>query len=70
MNLKLVLMELGDRLVTDHSYAPGFATRDYRHRPLQTTNPIIEFTEFLNNCPEAQQILAELGIEWPVVKPR
>jgi hypothetical protein len=56
INLKLVLMTLGNRLVTERRFA--------------STQPIIDFTNFLNQCPDAREILAEMGLEWPVVEGR
>ena len=62
MNLKRVLMELGNRLVTDHRYNPGFLPEP------PSTAPIVDFTNWLNQDPKARAILAELGVEWPAVE--
>jgi hypothetical protein len=64
MNLKKVLMELGNQLVQDHQFTPANIVWDETGEP--TTTPIQKFTDFLNNCPEAQAILKEMDIEWPV----
>jgi len=61
-NLKEVFMILGNKLVTEQGYEPGYSTNP------RSTKPIVDFTNFLNNSAEAREILAELGFEWPVVK--
>lgn len=59
MNLKLVLMQLGNRLVSEHGYGPAWS------RELPNTGMISQFTKWLNGTPVAQEILAEMGVEWP-----
>jgi hypothetical protein len=61
IDLKRVLMELGNRLVTEYGYNPvdGFIYEN-------TTLPIKDFTEFLNAHAAARQILAEMGYSWRV----
>lgn len=61
-NLKEALMILGNRLVTERGYNPGWAKEE------PSTKPIVDFTNFLNEDEDAREILAELGFEWPVVK--
>lgn len=66
--LKLVLMNLGNTLVTEHGFDPA-NTRPIELLPIQrTTTLVAAFTEFVNNHPEAQQVLKEMGIAWPVVE--
>lgn len=76
MNLKQILMLLGNKLV-ERGFDPAYADFNNVHdaetvvcesngRP--TTEPIKFFTVWLNECPDAQEILAEMGVEWPVVK--
>lgn len=62
MNLKMILMVLGDKLVKEHDFTPSgcFAEDE------PTTQPITDFVEWLNNTPEAQQLLCDWGIEWPI----
>lgn len=60
MNLKQILMELGNRLVTERGFAPG--------ADISGTRPIVEFTEWLNRTPDAVEVLDQMGIEWPVVQ--
>ena len=70
MNLKKVMMELGNKLVLDYKYNPSIpkwqmivdAEED------RSTLPIVIFTEWLNRNKDAQRILEEMGVEWPVVK--
>lgn len=63
MNLKKLLMDLGNALVTHYSFDPGFRYRGGKPRP--NTVPIKDFTDWLNGCPQAQQVLADVGVEWP-----
>ena len=63
-NLKLDLMLLGNKLVTEHGYPPG-------NRAIGSSwflNAVIAFTEALNESPpEVRELLAELGYDWPVI---
>ena len=63
INLKEVLMELGNRLVTECGYDPAIPNSG-----LRSTQWIANFTEWLNNMPEAREILDSMGIDWPVVE--
>ena len=63
MNLKEILMLLGNGLVTEHQFAPAGGFADPGE---PSTQPITDFTEWLNNCPEAQRVLEGLGVQWPV----
>lgn len=66
MDLKAVLMQLGNRLVMEHGFEPsamGWMQRDAR---AQTTHPIRQLTQFLNEHPEAREELKTLGLEWPM----
>lgn len=61
MNLKLILMQLGNRLVTEHGWLPN--------EPISaqnSTKPIVDFTKFVNEHPVVQQVLKGLGIQWPM----
>ncbi len=68
LNLKAMLMELGNRLVKEHGFAPAQAAFDSQRdaRFLRSTQLIAVFVAWLNHVPEAQKILAELGLEWPL----
>lgn len=61
-NLKLILMQLGNKLVTERRFNPGAAAVG----PEPSTMPITIFTRWLNETPDAQEVLDELGIDWPV----
>lgn len=63
MNLKQILMELGNRLVSEHGFEPATGLWPKS----DNTVAIKDFTDWLNNTPQAQQVLAEMGHEWPVV---
>ncbi len=61
MNLKLILMQLGNLLVMEHGWLPN--------EPMSvqnSTKPIVDFTEFVNRHPVVQQVLKGLGIQWPM----
>ena len=66
MNLKLVLMELGNKLVTECGFTPNMP--NYYGKPNQTTKPIVDFTNWLNETPSAREMLADMGLEYPVIK--
>lgn len=67
-NLKQVLMELGNELVLNWGFLPATGNPMDQVADSQNTQPIKDFTVWLNNTPEARQILAEKGFEWPVVE--
>jgi len=60
MNLKWLLMELGNRLVVNHHYTP-FADQEGK-----TTIPIQMFAEFINESSEARWVLQNLDVDWPM----
>ena len=62
MNLKHVLMELGNRLVTDRRFNPGISENESG----PSTFPIVQFTKWLNDTPAAQEVLADMGVRWPM----
>ncbi len=62
-NLKAVLMELGNILVSERGWLPA-TTQETQEK---TTKPILDFTKFLNDNEEAAAVLASLGLEWPSV---
>jgi hypothetical protein len=59
MNLKLILMELGNRLVTEYGANPQ---EDPRCVAIQ------QMMEMLNDSFEARLILEDLSVDWPVVE--
>lgn len=59
MNLKLILMELGNRLVTEYGADPQ---GDPRCVAIQ------QMMEMLNDSFEARLILEDLKVSWPVVE--
>jgi hypothetical protein len=63
IELKRILMELGNKLVTDHSFDP--ATGKVVAGRL-STHPIKAFTDWLNQTPQARQVLVNMGVSWPV----
>jgi len=65
MNLKKLLMDLGNELVQNHGFDPATVPPCGERR---NTNPIKEFTDWVNENPKAQQVLAAVGVEWPTAK--
>ena len=59
MNLKLILMELGNRLVTEYGANPQ---EDPRCVAIQ------QMMEMLNGSLEARLILEDLSVDWPVIE--
>jgi len=59
MNLKLVLMQLNNRLVTEYGYGSAHL--------LSGGLVIDQFTKWIDGNPHAQEILAEIGVEWSMV---
>ena len=59
MNLKLILIELGNRLVTEYGANPQ---EDPRCVAIQ------QMMEMLNDSFEARLILEDLKVSWPVVE--
>lgn len=69
MDLKRILMELGNKLVLEHGYEPSGPMPENLRAGLQTdvsTEPITLFAEWLNANPDARRILAEMGVQWPM----
>lgn len=69
MNLKSVLMQLGNRLVTEVGYDPsGPLPQSVMDRLAAEWNTeiITLFTAWLNQHSEAVHILEEMGVEWPL----
>jgi hypothetical protein len=60
VDLKRVLMELGNRLVTEHHFDP--ATVPFSRE--NSTYRIKQFTDWVNSTPETRAVLQELGFEW------
>lgn len=61
-DLKKVLMELGNKLVQEHGYLPGYNPHHL------STDAIVGFTRWINNHAEAHQVLEELGLRWSTVE--
>jgi hypothetical protein len=71
LNLKKLLMEMGNHLVLNCRHDPAMMsqlTTDIVHDNRHSTIIIAMFTEWLNKSAEAQMWLEEQGIDWPVVK--
>lgn len=69
VNLKRLLMEFGNKLVIDLKFDPsGFMPAKLKHelKSNHTTEPITMLAMWLNEHPEAQEVLKEMGIDWPM----
>lgn len=64
LDLKKILMELGNKLVFDYGYEP--ATTIPEQQP--STHMIQRFTVWMNENPEAQEVLKSLGLDWSIPK--
>ena len=66
LSLKKLLMNLGNNLVTQNHYDPCLPTPEQLNKLVQSnsTQIIGLFTEWVNQHPEVQQGLAELGFSW------
>ena len=67
VDLKAVLMELGNELVLSYGFEPS----PLRNTPLpihNDTDLICSFTHWINNTPAAREILARMGIDWSMPK--
>ena len=68
-DLKRVLMELGNRLVTDHGWEPVAGagartcgqTRDH-------TGLVAGLTQQINDSPAMREVLTALGFDWPIIE--
>jgi len=59
-DLKEILMKLGNKLVLERGYKPA---TDSILSP-KSTHMIKDFTNWINEHPEAQEVLEELGFNW------
>lgn len=60
LDLKKILMELGNRLVLEHGYEPGTFSDN-------GTEVIRDFTIWMNCNPIAQEVLKDLGFNWSML---
>lgn len=67
VDLKEVLMVLGNRLVLEYGYEPATATELLPHN-VKNTHVINAFTIWMNEHLEAQEALKELGMKWSMPK--
>lgn len=63
LDLKAVLMELGNRLVTEHGFEPNGVVWESETWN-GATAALVLVTHWFNENPEAREILAELGFHW------
>jgi hypothetical protein len=68
VNLKAILMELGNRLVMDQGWTPAAGKWWDRVPEGEHTGLVAALTKQINDRPEMRRVLSEMGIEWPVVE--
>lgn len=61
IDLKEVLMHVGNKLVAGHGFLPAGGRFDLNY---PTTSPLVEAAEFFNDNLEARMILEEFGLKW------
>lgn len=69
LDLKRLLMRMGNKLVEDHGFAPSIAhKRAVAEQPehLNSTHWIGVLTEAINQSREMRLVLSDLGIDWPM----
>jgi len=72
-NLKAMLLDLGNRLVTEHGFEPACAVFDPKRdgRLLRSTQLLAAFVAWMNRVPEARKILLEEHrLDWPLGRQR
>jgi hypothetical protein len=70
-NLKAILMQMTNRLVAEKGWAEATprsteVAPSVAHKP--STQPLLDFANFINDNPEAAALLLEFGLEWPVAQ--
>lgn len=67
-NLKLILLDTHNQLVQNHNWIPGEGPAVWQAEPLilkaPTTQPLIDFVNFLNENSQVQDLLKRHGIDW------
>jgi hypothetical protein len=67
-DLKLLLMELGNRLVIEHGWEPAAGTPALMTAPAESTGLIRALTIQINSRPDMREALTALGYEWPMME--
>lgn len=65
MDLKELLMRMGNTLVYEYGYEPATATRT---PGVPSTHIVKEFTVWMNENPDAQEVLKRLGLDWSMLR--
>jgi len=66
-NLKLILLDTHNQLIQQHNWIPGEGPPDQAEPAIAkapTTQPLIDFVNFLNANPQVQDLLKRHGIDW------
>jgi len=68
VSLKKALLLLGNELVQRYGFSPAIAPADKIAPYRDSTELLAMLTAWLNETPEAQEILEELGFRWEMVQ--
>jgi len=68
-NLKLILLDIHNQLIQNNNWIPGEGPPDQIETipavaKAPTTQPLIDFVNFLNVNPEVRDLLQKHGIDW------
>jgi hypothetical protein len=69
-NLKLVILDIHNQLIQNHNWIPGEGPPDQPEAAIAkapTTQPLIDFVNFLNVNPQVRDLLKRHGVEWESV---
>ncbi len=70
-NLKAILMQITNRLVAEKGWTeatPRNADVSPAIAAKPSTQPLLDFSQFMNDNPEVAALLLEFGLEWPVAQ--
>ena len=67
-NVKMLLMELGNRLVIEHGWEPAAGTPALMSTAMNSTAMIRALTIQINSRPDMREALVALGYEWPMME--
>lgn len=66
-NLKLIILDTHNQLVQQHNWIPGEGPPDQAEPAIAkapTTQPLIDFVNFLNVSPQVRDLLKRHGLDW------
>lgn len=68
-NLKLILLDIHNQLIQNNNWIPGEGPPDQNEMipavtQAPTTQPLIDFVNFLNVNPQVRDLLQKHGVDW------